>query len=216
MSKKPNDKEDALELAIESAKMIARANKWATDNPPPLATDRSLQILQGGVFPSGMGTQMQEGNPPAKELPHVVTGKRTEYVCGFLFDRNFDFVALVKKSKPAWQVGLLNGIGGKVEPLDRDHNEAMEREFNEETGVVFTKWIPFLTLHVQGIDVQFFCGHAEKRMALKGIDDEPVGWYQTDATFMPPTIPNLTWLIPMAMLKLQRPDWSEKSILVTS
>jgi 8-oxo-dGTP pyrophosphatase MutT (NUDIX family) len=179
------------------------AHQQSIPPPPPLPA----------IPPSDYGLSHLKGAFPG--LPKVMTGPRNIYVCGFLFDSQYDFVALVKKSKPDWQVGLLNGIGGKMEPMDRDTKETMEREFHEETQVIFTKWVPFLTLHVPEIEVQFFTGRADKRYRLVGLEDEPVGWYQTNPTFRPAAVPNLQWLIPMAMMKLQRPDWKEESILIT-
>jgi len=41
-------------------------------------------------------------------------------VCGFLIHKPLMLVALVRKQKPAWQAGLLNGIGGKIERLCGD------------------------------------------------------------------------------------------------
>jgi 8-oxo-dGTP pyrophosphatase MutT (NUDIX family) len=55
------------------------------------------------------------------------------YVVGFMFSAHRDQVALIRKLKPAWQFMKLNGIGGKVEK-DECFNEAMAREFQEETG----------------------------------------------------------------------------------
>ncbi len=66
-----------------------------------------------------------------------------EYVLGFAFtpqDARGNFkVALIEKLKPDWQRGKLNGIGGKVE-VDETHRAAMEREFEEETGVYIPYW----------------------------------------------------------------------------
>lgn len=56
-----------------------------------------------------------------------------QYVLAFAFD-DLGRVALIRKRRPQWQSGRLNGIGGKVEgsePLVL----AMSREFYEETGV---------------------------------------------------------------------------------
>lgn len=41
----------------------------------------------------------------------------TIYVAGFLFGPmpRHNYVALIRKNKPDWQKGKLNGIGGKVE-----------------------------------------------------------------------------------------------------
>lgn len=56
-----------------------------------------------------------------------------EYVLGFAFD-DLGRLALIKKARPEWQAGRLNGVGGKVEDGELYH-EAMSREFREETGV---------------------------------------------------------------------------------
>lgn len=66
-----------------------------------------------------------------------------EYVLGFAFtpqDAKGNFkVALIEKLKPDWQRGKLNGVGGKVE-LDETPRAAIEREFEEETGVYIPYW----------------------------------------------------------------------------
>lgn len=61
------------------------------------------------------------------------------YVLGYAFLIETEEVLLIKKTKPAWMVGKLNGVGGKVEseehPLD-----SMIREFKEETNIDATDW----------------------------------------------------------------------------
>lgn len=67
------------------------------------------------------------------------------YVVGFVTDDDHRAVLLVRKARPEWQAGLLNGIGGKVQhlpvrPQDTELRwesplEAMRREFSEETGL---------------------------------------------------------------------------------
>ena len=64
---------------------------------------------------------------------------------GFLFRNSGTEVALVRKLKPEWQRGLLNGIGGKIEPGE-DSREAMVREFEEETGARVDAWRSFAWL----------------------------------------------------------------------
>lgn len=81
------------------------------------------------------------------------------WVVGFLLDRGFDRVVLVRKARPAWMVGMWNGVGGKIEPVTVQLSsgpfvrpetpaEAMAREFEEETGVFVTtsRWEPFVRL----------------------------------------------------------------------
>lgn len=59
--------------------------------------------------------------------------KNQLYVLGFAFTHD-GRVALIRKNRPAWQAGKLNGIGGKVEESE-NASAAMAREFYEETGV---------------------------------------------------------------------------------
>lgn len=64
------------------------------------------------------------------------------YVLGFMFSEDGTQVALIKKTKPEWQAGKLNGIGGKIEEKEAMH-EAMIREFEEETGLRHLEWKQF-------------------------------------------------------------------------
>lgn len=56
-----------------------------------------------------------------------------KYVVGFMFSQGLDEVVLIRKNRPLWQKGLYNGVGGKVEE-DEHQDDAMQREFEEETG----------------------------------------------------------------------------------
>jgi 8-oxo-dGTP pyrophosphatase MutT (NUDIX family) len=62
------------------------------------------------------------------------------YTLGFCFDQECKVVALIKKARPDWMRGKLNGIGGKVE-AGEDHLSGHVREFGEETeGPAITRW----------------------------------------------------------------------------
>ncbi len=56
------------------------------------------------------------------------------YVCSFAFSTDRQRVLLIRKNRPAWQAGKLNGVGGKMEPGETPH-AAARREFREETGL---------------------------------------------------------------------------------
>lgn len=65
----------------------------------------------------------------------------TRYCLGFMFSEEVHtpkirqpVVVLIRKNKPKWQEGHLNGVGGKVEANEYPIY-AMVREFEEETGV---------------------------------------------------------------------------------
>jgi 8-oxo-dGTP diphosphatase len=57
----------------------------------------------------------------------------TSYVLGFCFNVQLDKVVLIRKSRPEWQRGRLNGVGGKIKKNETPL-QAMQREFREEAG----------------------------------------------------------------------------------
>jgi 8-oxo-dGTP pyrophosphatase MutT (NUDIX family) len=65
--------------------------------------------------------------------------KQEHYCLGFAFNEDRTKVVLIKKNKPDFLKGLLTGVGGYVEPNETPE-EAMPREFEEETGVLITGW----------------------------------------------------------------------------
>lgn len=79
------------------------------------------------------------------------------YVLGFMFDDDLTHVIMIKKNRPKWQIGYLNGVGGKKE-FDEDFIDAMIREFKEETGVLTTSkdWVWVLTLKLSYAEIEVF------------------------------------------------------------
>lgn len=66
----------------------------------------------------------------------------TYYTLGFVFNPERTHVMLIRKTRPQWQAGSLNGIGGKLEQ-DESESECMIREFREETGLFESpRWKP--------------------------------------------------------------------------
>lgn len=156
-----------------------------------------------------------------------------KYVVGFLFDDAGEKVALILKKRPVWQEGKLNGIGGKIEkhrpecisntdyPASDQMNfqpcncsgetplEAMEREFEEETGVKVTTWKHYATLSGKtNADlwydtwmVDFFVAFSTVAIQLVHTQtDEEIRVINVKTLFADyATIPNLQWLIPMAI-----------------
>ena len=134
----------------------------------------------------------------------------TRYVAGFLFADLRTRVLLVRKARPNWQKGKLNGIGGHIEPGETPE-QAMSREFAEETGIRIDYWRCFATLIGKTDDkpweVFWYVSAVAQSADYKLISqpDEPVGWYplNTCRETMPPVMPNLHWLIPMAKGRIE-------------
>lgn len=120
-----------------------------------------------------------------------------KYVAGLYFNEDKTSVALIRKNRPTWQAGKLNCIGGKIEinelPLD-----AMIREFREEAGVNHIDWRLFCILTGHGFEVNFFTASGDLEQ-LRGMTDEELEIIDTNSTFKHNFIPNLKWLIPMAL-----------------
>ena len=85
-----------------------------------------------------------------------MTGKRKQYVLGFLFTPYGNSVLLIGKNRPESQRGLLNGIGGKVEAGETP-DAAMKREAFEEAGIRRAVWSPIGTISNRWLTVFCFC-----------------------------------------------------------
>lgn len=129
------------------------------------------------------------------------------YVAGFMFRLNSSQVCLVRKRKGGqFQVGKLNGIGGKIEG-DELPVVAMVREFLEETDCLTSvaDWRQFCILgDGKTWQVHFFIYPDGGRLNPKTTEEEEIGWYPWPIP-MPnghmQCVHNLQWLIPMALDK---------------
>lgn len=133
----------------------------------------------------------------------------TLYVSGFMYSPGHKKVVLIQKKKPAWQEGLLNGVGGKIENGETPEM-AMAREFKEETGVSTPPeaWKVFSTITGEGkYKIYFLSATHSDYIHAQTIEAEEVGIYEVDA--LPDhVIHNLKWLIPMSLdrkLSFQEP-----------
>lgn len=138
------------------------------------------------------------------------------YVMGLMFNAGFQNVALIKKTKPAWQRGRFNGIGGKMEDGEGPH-EAMCREFEEEAAVKTSpdRWKMFLTMKGKNDDgapfvVDCFCCRGPLN-EIKSLTDEiiymiPIHSIRLVSSEM---IENVPWVIGAAIdvLKDGRPTF---------
>lgn len=125
------------------------------------------------------------------------------YVVGLCFNESKSLVYLVLKAHgPSAVVGKWNGIGGGIEsgetPMD-----AMVREWQEEVKAILPyRWRYFLKLHHPEVwEVYFFETTASINDVPKGINDvgELMSW--RGATGLNEVVPNLRWIVPMALDK---------------
>lgn len=122
-----------------------------------------------------------------------------EFVCGFMFSENKQNILLIKKDRPEWQNGLLNGVGGKLEEYEPSEL-AMVREFKEEVGINTTplEWTLFAV--VVGTHSKIFCYKmfSDKLYNYKQMETEEPTVIPARDIWIHETVPNLNFLVPMA------------------
>ena len=105
-------------------------------------------------------------------------------------------VTLIRKNRPEWQAGKLNGVGGHVERGESYH-ECMVREFQEEAGVLIPEWTRFARVKSPNATVVFFQATVPTFDGVETKTDEAIVF--RDGYDVPhDVVPNLHWLIPMA------------------
>ena len=125
-----------------------------------------------------------------------------KYSVGFAFDEQGKNVVLIKKNRPQWQRGLLNGVGGHIEKNEGPH-AAQAREFKEETGVETydSNWALFAILSGEDYELNCFSIFTNEIFYVKTTTDEDIRIYPVSDLRILATIPNLQWLIPAALDK---------------
>lgn len=121
------------------------------------------------------------------------------YVVGFLFDPSRRNVLLIRKQRPEWQRGKLNGIGGEVEPGETPA-AAMTRECVEECGLLIPhkSWSLFVSLQDRrGWSIDFFYAVFDGIGDARSQTDEDVEIVRVSE--LDGCMTNLKWLIPMAL-----------------
>lgn len=122
------------------------------------------------------------------------------YVTGFIFSKDLKHVVLLEKLSPAWQKGLFNGVGGKIESAESPV-QAMVRECEEETDVFISEnnWTRFAHLTKPNyFELDVFFAISDLAFKARTVEKEKV--FLVNVSDIPKNIiPNLQWLIPMAL-----------------
>jgi len=131
------------------------------------------------------------------------------YVLGFYINQNDRHVLMVRKNRgPDCVIGMLNGIGGKVE-TNEVCSLAMEREFAEETGkLIYAYQWKFCGIlrskEVEnGFKVSFYIHYGPSfNVPLVNDVGEPLCWVDINdlpSSGFPQVVPNIKWLLPLCM-----------------
>lgn len=122
----------------------------------------------------------------------------TKYCLGFMFNENKTDVLLIQKTKPIWQVGKFNGIGGKIEESETA-NQAMIREFEEEVGIINDEWKYVVTIFGEDWFVYVFTCKSDDVFDYKQMEGEEPNLLPLAELDKYDLIDNLYWLIPMCL-----------------
>jgi len=139
--------------------------------------------------------------------------KTKEYVLGFIFDPTGERVVLQQKQRPDWQRNKWNGIGGHIE--DREPpGLAMVRECEEETGLLIPveQWSGVCELRGEGFCVYVYATYSDQYADFENGEDKELMREFVPNELPAAVIPNLRWMIPMA-LSMTRGE-SAKSFVV--
>lgn len=127
---------------------------------------------------------------------------KKQYVNGFMFDNDGDYMAFVKKLRfppnQDWTENPYNGIGGKIE-AGESNVEAMIREFKEETGVTTQPedWELFAVTENPQWVVFYFKAFNTKLLSQVETMDEPIVIRPAIAHI--DTVKHLSFLLPLAL-----------------
>lgn len=121
----------------------------------------------------------------------------TDYVLGFAFTMDRHRVLLIEKRRPAWQAGLWNGIGGKIEAGETPL-QAMSREAVEEAGIKVA-WSPLATLRGDGFLIHVFQAFNDNIMSAESRTDERVSIHGLSYLKLIPAPRNIPLLVALAL-----------------
>lgn len=130
------------------------------------------------------------------------------YVLGFLFNSGTTEVVLIRKERPTWQYGLLNGVGGHIEPNETP-SEAMSREFEEETGLCLPEsdWHLFAQMKGNNYDCGCYWAIRTDEIVAKActMTDESVEVTNIGRINRGQCLHNLNWLLHLAIDSTRNP-----------
>ena len=126
-----------------------------------------------------------------------------KYVVGIVFNEHK--ILLIRKNRPTWQAGGLNGVGGKVKEYENFY-DAMVRECSEECNLVLTSWA-YLGLLTDNInyEVQYFRAFAPSFEIVRTNTDEAIEIYNISELNYGALIPPTDIFVRLAMYSVYSP-----------
>ena len=125
------------------------------------------------------------------------TDRMLDYVLALLFTADGRQIVLVRKTRPAWQAGRVNALGGKLHDGESCH-VAARREVHEEAGVDVERWEEFLVWRDREYRLRAVRAFDDAARHARMAEDQEV--FLADVRAVPDNvIDNLRWIIPLAL-----------------
>ena len=119
------------------------------------------------------------------------------YVLALLFSADRRQVVLMRRTRPAWQAGRVNALGGKLLP-DESPGGAARREVREEAGVDVAAWEEFLVWDDPVYRLHVVRAFDDAALRARTAEDQEV--FLAEVRALPAElIDNLRWLVPLAL-----------------
>ena len=177
-----------------------------TRRPGDCGSGEAGRILRKGISEpwrmvppavSGPQSSARRIRPAVIGPPHRPFMPHFSYVLALLFTPDRRHVVLMRKTRPAWQAGRVNALGGKLLAGERAL-DAARREVREEAGVDVAGWEEFLVWDDPVYRMHAVRAFDEVAHRAHTAEDQEV--FLADAHALPPElIENLRWLVPLAL-----------------
>lgn len=126
-----------------------------------------------------------------------------KYVVGIVFYENK--IILIRKNRPTWQAGRLNGVGGKVKQYENFY-DAMIRECHEECNLVLTSWAYLgLLTDIYSYEVQYFRAFTSTLELVNSNTDENIEIFNISDLKYSEVVPPTDIFIRLALHDLYSP-----------
>jgi 8-oxo-dGTP diphosphatase len=119
------------------------------------------------------------------------------FVLALLYSADRRQVVLMRRTRPAWQAGRANALGGKL-MVGESASTAARREVREECGVDVAEWQEVLVW--EDAEYVMHVVRAVSDTALEARTQEDQEVFLADVNALPANvIDNLLWLVPLAL-----------------
>jgi 8-oxo-dGTP diphosphatase len=122
---------------------------------------------------------------------------KRSFVLALLYSMDGRQVVLMRRTRPAWQAGRVNALGGGI--IDGETPaSAARREVREECGVDVAEWTEVLVWEDAEYRMHVMRAFSERAGEARTMEDQEV--FLTDVNVLPGNvIDNLRWLVPLAL-----------------